>query len=172
MSIHDVENIEDWMPSANETFIPRFLRRIEDRLEQISNEMRSMHATIRSIQLELIIQVFRLEKLEAAARNNSSKAAVSDEDDVGEAFKDDEARQVEEALNNITDEVNSEGVPKPNILTPTSRTSHETRLPVTPLTRQRKLTFEDSSVFVRPIELTVVENRIYNYIFSEGNGGE
>jgi len=56
-----VENIEDWMPSANETFIPRFLRRIEDRLEQISNEMRSMHATIRSIQLELIIQVCHLE---------------------------------------------------------------------------------------------------------------
>jgi len=97
---------------------------------------------------------------------------VSDEDDVGEAFKDDEARQVEEALNNITNEVNSEGVPKPNILTPTSRTSYETRLPVTPLTRQRKLTFEDSSVFVRLIELTVVENRIYNYIFSEGNRGE
>ena len=81
MSIHDVENIEDWMPSANETFIPRFLRRIEDRLEQISNEMRSMHATIRSIQLDLIIQVCRLEKLEVAARNNSSKATVSDEDD-------------------------------------------------------------------------------------------
>ena len=134
MSIHDMENIEDWMPSANETFIPRFLRRIEDRLEQISNEMRSMHATIRSIQQELIIQVCCLEKLEAAARNNSSKAAVSDEDDVSEAFKDDEARQVEEALNNITDEVNSEGVPKPNILTPTSITSHETLLPIMPLT--------------------------------------
>ena len=96
MSIHDVENIEDWMPSAKETFIPRFLRRIEDRLEQISNEMRFMHATIRSIQLELIIQVCRLEKLEAAAWNNSSKAVVSDEDDIGEAFKDDEARQMEE----------------------------------------------------------------------------
>ena len=49
MSIHDVENIEDWMPSANETFIPCFLRILEDRLEHISNEMRSMHATIRSI---------------------------------------------------------------------------------------------------------------------------
>ena len=131
-----------------------------------------MHATIRSIQLELIIQVCRLEKLEVAARNNSSKAAVSDEDNVGEAFKDDEARKVEEALNNITDEVNSEGVTKPNILTPTSRTSHETLLPVIPLIGQRKLTFEDSSVFVRPTELSVVENRIYNYIFSEENIGE
>ena len=119
-----------------------------------------------------MIQVCRLEKLEVAAWNNISKGAVSDEDDVGEAFKDDEARQVEEALNNITDEVNSEGDTKPNILTPISRTSHETRLRVTPLTRQRKLTFEDSSIFVRPIELTAVENRIYNYIFSEGNGGE
>ena len=172
MSIHDVENIEDWMLSANETFIPRFLRRIEDRLEQISNEMRSMHATIRSIQLELIIQVCRLEKLEATARNNSSKATMSDEDGVGKAFKDNKARQVEEALKTLLMKSNSEGAPKPNILTPTSRTSHETRLPITPLTRQRKLKFEDSSVFVRPIELIVVENRIYDYIFSEGNEGE
>ena len=60
-----------------------------------------MHATIRSIQLDLIIQVCRLEKLEAATRNNSSKAAVSDEDDVGEAFKDNKARQVEEALKTL-----------------------------------------------------------------------
>ena len=141
-------------------------------LLQISNHMRFTYGTIRSIQLDKIIQVFCLEKLEAAARNNSSKAAVSDEDDVGEAFKDDEVRKVEEALNNITDEVNSEGVTKPNILTPTSRTSHETLLLVTPLTGQRKLTFEDSSVFFRPTKLSVVENRICNYIFSEGNGGE
>ena len=109
-----------------------------------------------------MIQVCHMEKIEVVAQNNSSKATVSDEDDVGEAFKDDEARQVEEALNNITNEVNSEGVPKPNILTPTSRTSHETLLHVTPLMGQRKLTFEYSSVFVRPTELSVVENRIYN----------
>ena len=46
-----------------------------------------MHATIHSIHLDQTIQVFRLEKLVVAAQNNTSKAAVSNEDDLGEALK-------------------------------------------------------------------------------------
>ena len=103
-------------------------------------------------------------------RKNSQRSTseIKTEFEAKEALEDEKVAALESKLQKILNGFPIESSTKSCAETPKCKPREE-RIPTTPITRQRKLTFDDSSVFIMPQQLSSEGSIIYNSIFSEVN---
>lgn len=160
--VGNVEDVEDWLPAPNETFIPSMLRRIEDQLSRISADVASINSKLGSIEIEQMNLSRRLEKIEEspALKKASSSGVFNNVKAVSVESSDEE----DVLLQNRSKELDRYLAFCRPEETDFSSSSKRMRGNLDPVTPSKSLTRGSTS---KPSNCTSGSSSIYDYIFAD-----
>lgn len=165
--VGNVEDVEDWLPAPNETFIPRMLRRIVDQLSTISADVASIKSKLCSIEFEQMNLSRRLEKIEESpALKKASSSGVFNNVKVVSVESSDEEDVMLQNRSKALDRILALCPTEETDFSSSSKRMRGNLFPVTP---SKSLTRGSTS---NPSNCTSGSSSYYDYIFADDRPDE